>query len=185
MSGWADIAVPGNWQLQGFDDKPIYTNTHYPFTPNPPYVPEDNPTGCYRMDFDLDPAWAGREIFISFESVDSAFYLWINGQEVGYSQDSRLPAEFKITPFLRAGKNTLAAQVMRYSDGSYLEDQDFWLLSGIQRDVILYSKPKVSLRDFTVRTRLDDRWENAVLSVEAFIPRVPDMASYRVEADVI
>ena len=182
VSGWADIAVPGNWQLQGFDDKPIYTNTHYPFTPNPPYVPEDNPTGCYRMDFDLDPEWAGREIFISFESVDSAFYLWINGQEVGYSQDSRLPAEFKITPFLRAGKNTLAAQVMRYSDGSYLEDQDFWLLSGIQRDVILYSKPKVSLRDFTVRTRLDDRWENAVLSVEAFIPRVPDMASYRVEA---
>ena len=182
VSAWADIAVPGNWQLQGFDDKPIYTNTHYPFPPNPPYVPQENPTGCYRMDFELDPAWLGREIFISFESVDSAFYLWINGQEVGYSQDSRLPAEFNITECLRAGKNTVAAQVMRYSDGSYLEDQDFWLLSGIQRDVILYAKPKVFLRDFSVRTQLDDRWENAVFSIQAFIPRVADMASYQVEA---
>jgi len=179
---WANIAVPGNWQLLGFNDKPIYTNTHYSFDPNPPYAPKENPTGCYRQTFELDPAWLEREIFVSFESVDSAFYLWINGQQVGYSQDSRLPAEFNITAYLRSGQNTLAAQVMRYSDGSYLEDQDFWLLSGIQRDVILYSKPKMHLRDFTVRTLLDDRRENAVLEIEAFIPRVADMAGYQVEA---
>ena len=167
---WANIAVPGNWQLLGFDDKPIYTNTHYPFDPNPPFVPKENPTGCYRQSFKVDPAWLEREVFISFESVDSAFYLWINGQEVGYSQDSRLPAEFNITAYLRAGENTLAAQVMRYSDGSYLEDQDFWLLSGIQRDVILYSKPKMHLRDFTVRTLLDDRYEHAELAGRSLYP---------------
>ena len=182
VSAWANITVPGNWQLQGFDDKPIYTNTHYPFDPNPPFVPKENPTGCYRQVFSVDPAWSGREIFLSFESVDSAFYLWINGQEVGYSQDSRLPAEFNITSYVQAGENTLAAQVMRYSDGSYLEDQDFWLLSGIQRDVILYSKPAVYLRDFTVRTLLDDRYEHANLAVEAFIPRAADRTSYRVDA---
>ncbi len=182
VSSWAEIAVPGNWQLLGFDDKPIYTNTHYSFEPNPPYVPRENPTGCYRQNFTVDQSWMEREIFISFESVDAAFYLWINGQEVGYSQDSRLPAEFNITAFIRPGHNTLAAQVMRYCDGSYLEDQDFWLLSGIQRDVILYSKPKVHLRDFTVRTLLDDRYENAVLAIEAFIPRVANMSEYAVEA---
>lgn len=179
---WAEVAVPGNWQLQGFKDPPIYTNVHYPFPVNPPFVPAENPTGCYRQEFYLDSDWLEREIFLSFESVDSAFYLWINGQMVGYSQDSRLPAEFLISPYVRVGKNLLAAQVMRYSDGSYLEDQDFWLLSGIQRDVILYSKPRVHLRDFTVRTFLEDACDHATLAIEAFIPRLTDMAGYRVEA---
>ncbi|HEY9075290.1 MAG TPA: glycoside hydrolase family 2 TIM barrel-domain containing protein [Anaerolineaceae bacterium] len=186
-SGWAQIWVPGNWQLQpeamqGLDDKPIYTNVAYPFPANPPYPPRENPTGCYRQIFTLDPSWMGRNIYISFESVDSAFYLWVNGREVGYSQDSRLPAEFDLTPYLHAGENLLAVQVMRYCDGSYLEDQDFWLLSGIQRSVILYSKPKVHIRDFTVRTRLDDRYENALLTVETFIPRVAGMETFQVEA---
>ena len=90
-TGWADINVPGNWQLQGFDDIPIYTNVAYPFSPNPPYVPENNPTGCYRTKFYVDPTWLTRKIRLVFESVDSAFYVWINGQEAGYSQDSRLP----------------------------------------------------------------------------------------------
>ena len=182
ISGWSDIPVPGNWQLQGFDDIPMYTNVHYPFPANPPFVPEENPTGCYRTTFTVEPGWKDREIFLLFESVDSAFYIWVNGQEVGYSQDSRLPAEFDITPYVRSGQNTLAVQVMRYSDGSYLEDQDFWLLSGIQRDVILYSKPKVCLQDFTVRTLFDDRYENAELWVEAQITRKADMAAYTVEA---
>jgi beta-galactosidase len=186
-AGWSDIQVPGNWQLQGFADIPIYTNVNYPFPANPPFVPPENPTGCYRRAFTVDPGWAGREVFICFESVDAAFYLWVNGTLVGYSQDSRLPAEFDITPYLHFGlgpgdENLLAVQVMRYCDGSYLEDQDMWLLSGIQRAVNLYCKPKICLKDFTVRTLFDDRYEHAMLSIEAAISRVADRDSYRVEA---
>ncbi len=181
-SGWNEITVPGNWQLQGFDDKPIYTNVHYPFPPNPPFVPDENPTGCYRTTFTLDPGWLGRSVFLLFESVDAAFYLWVNGQEVGYSQGSRLPAEFDVTPHVREGKNTLAVQVMRFCDGSYLEDQDMWLMSGIQRDVVLYSKPWVCLQDFSVRTEFDSDYRDATLKIEAFITRVSDMAEYIVEA---
>jgi len=182
ISSWKNITVPGNWQLQGFNDIPIYTNVVYPFTPNPPFVPKDNPTGCYRHSFDLDAAWLGRKIFLVFESVDSAFYVWVNGQEVGYSQDSRLPAEFDVTPYVQAGENTLAVQVMRYSDGSYLEDQDMWLLSGIQRDVILYSKPPICLEDYIIRTGLDNRYEDATLSIDAQITTVTALSSYSVEA---
>ncbi len=193
VSAWPDLAVPGNWQLpaawkpehwqaQTFKDIPIYTNVHYPFEPNPPLVPCENPTGCYRTSFVLPDDWADRRVFILFESVDSAFYLWINGQEVGYSQDSRLPAEFEITAYVRPGQNTVAAQVMRYSDGFYLEDQDYWHLSGIQRDVIVYAKPPVYICDWTVRTRLDESYRDAILSIEAFIPRGPEMASFCVEA---
>ncbi|GAP07665.1 MAG TPA: glycoside hydrolase family 2 [Anaerolinea thermolimosa] len=181
-SGWEGIRVPGNWQLQGFADHPIYTNVKYPFTPNPPFVPEKNPTGCYRTRFEVPENWDGRRVFLLFEAVDSAFYVWVNGEMVGYSQDSRLPAEFDVTEFVKQGENQLAVQVMRYSDGSYLEDQDFWLMSGIQRDVILYSKPAVALEDFTVRTTFDDRYEDAELYVEAQITRVPWMSAYRVEA---
>jgi beta-galactosidase/beta-glucuronidase len=181
---WDDILVPGNWQLQdsGRHDRPIYTNVHYPFPPNPPFVPRENPTGCYRTTFNLDAGWHGREVFLLFESVDSALYLWVNGQKVGYSQGSRLPAEFGITPQLRAGPNTLAVQVMRYCDGSYLEDQDMWLMSGIQRDVILYSKARVCLRDYTVRTEFDSQYQDATLKIEARVSRVPDVAAYTVEA---
>ena len=182
VSGWADISVPGNWQLQGFDDIPIYTNVVYPFPPNPPFVPKENPTGCYRHSFTVDPSWLGRRIVLDFESVDSAFYVWVNGQQVGYSQDSRLPAEFDITQYVRVGQNTLAVQVMRYCDGSYLEDQDMWLLSGIQRDVILYSKPQICLEDYTVRTALDNRYEDATLYIDAQITTTPGHRAYSVEA---
>jgi beta-galactosidase/beta-glucuronidase len=186
-SAWADIAVPGNWQLQpqalaGFKDNPIYANVHYTFEPNPPYPPAENPTGCYRTVFNLDPAWQGRSVFLLFESVDSNLTLWINGLEVGYCQDSRLPAEFDITPYLRPGENVLAAQVMRYCDGSYLECQDFWRMSGIQRDVILYSKPSVCLEDFTVRTWFDDCYQDARLEVEARLTPNPALTQYTVEA---
>jgi beta-galactosidase len=182
VSGWDEIDVPGNWQLQGYDDLPIYANVHYPFPADPPRVPADNPTGCYRTTFTIDRSWARRRTFLCLESVDSACYVWVNGVEVGYSQGSRLPAEFEVTPYVRPGENTLAVQVMRYSDGSYLEDQDMWRLSGIQRDVILYSKPQVYLRDYQVRTCLDDAFEDAVLEIEACIPRVSEMGDYRVEA---
>lgn len=197
-SQWLDMAVPGNWQLQllnhpqagrlAFRDIPIYTNVAYPFPPNPPYVPAENPTGCYRTTFDLDGSWQGRTILIRFEAVDSAFYLWINGKKVGYSQDSRLPAEFDITKFVTPGENVLAVQVMRYSDGSYLEDQDMWLLSGIQREVILYSKPKVCIQDFTVQTWLDNRYTDATLHIETQVTSEPDatrapaVAGYQISA---
>ncbi len=181
LSGWANITVPGNWQLQGFDDIPIYTNVVYPFPPNPPFVPKENPTGCYRHVFTIDPSWSERQIYLLFESVDSAFYVWVNGQEVGYSQDSRLPAEFDVTPYVRVGENTVAVQVMRYSDGSYLEDQDMWLLSGIQRDVILYSKPHVALEDYLVRTLLDNRYEDGTLHIEAQITSVDGLSDWSIE----
>ncbi|KAG8391126.1 hypothetical protein BUALT_Bualt01G0155500 [Buddleja alternifolia] len=164
-SSWASIPVPSNWQMHGFD-RPIYTNVVYPFPFNPPKVPEDNPTGCYRTYFYLPKEWEGRRIFLHFEAVDSAFFAWVNGHPTGYrrplaskyeklisftvSQDSRLPAEFEITEFCHPcgsdQKNCLAVQVMRWSDGSYLEDQDHWWLSGIHRDVHLLAKPKVEVK---------------------------------------
>ncbi|HOS42617.1 MAG TPA: glycoside hydrolase family 2 TIM barrel-domain containing protein, partial [Armatimonadota bacterium] len=180
VAGWDDLPVPSNWQLFDYPDRPIYTNWHYPFPPNPPFVPAHNPTGCYRRAFTLPERWAGRETFLVLESVDSACYVWVNGTEVGYSQDSRLPAEFNITPYLRPGENTVAVQVMRYCDGTYLEDQDYWQMSGIQRDVFLYSKPAAHLRDFTVRTTFDADYRDATLYVAAYLSEVPDLEQYRV-----
>ncbi|MBN2047712.1 MAG: DUF4981 domain-containing protein [Anaerolineaceae bacterium] len=178
---WSPITVPGNWQIQGFDDPPIYTNVIYPFKVDPPFVPKENPTGCYWRSFSIPEAWSGRRTFLLFEAVDSAFYVWVNGQSVGYSQDSRLPAEFEITPFLRSGENHLAVQVMRYSDGSYLEDQDMWLLSGIQRDVILYNKPAVHIEDYFVHPQFDAAYQHATLRVDARIPRVDNMTDYTID----
>jgi beta-galactosidase len=181
---WAEILVPGNWQLQGFPDNPIYINTHYPFEPDPPFVAEKNPTGLYRTHFSIDPSWAGREIFLLFEAVDSNCTVWVNGIEVGYSQDSRLPAEFNITSFVHPGNNVLAVEVMRYCDGTYLECQDMWRMSGIQRDVILYSKPLAHIADYYIRTVFDSQYENASLIIETWIPRTPAMAGYSVKAEV-
>jgi beta-galactosidase/beta-glucuronidase len=183
-SEWATISVPGNWQLRGYD-RPIYTNVQYPFPIDDlPRVPEDdNPTGCYRRTFTLPREWDGRQIFLLFEGVDSAFHLWINGQMVGYSQGSRLPAEFNVTPYVHAGENTLAVRVYRWSDGSYLEDQDFWRLSGIYRDVYLWAAPPVHVRDFWVRTDLDEAYQDAVLKVRAKVWNYghEDVAGYSVE----
>jgi len=165
VEGWDTIPVPSNWQMLGYD-KPIYTNVTYPFHANPPRVPHDgNPTGSYRRSFELPDAWKGREIFLVFEGVDSAVYVWVNGVIVGYSQGSRLPAEFDITPFVRSSENVLAVQVYRWSDGSYLEDQDMWRLSGIYRDVYLFCTPKIHVRDFFVTTELDRRCVDATLRV--------------------
>ncbi|MEQ8516802.1 MAG: beta-galactosidase, partial [Chromatocurvus sp.] len=136
----ATIAVPGNWQLQGHDH-PIYTNVRYPFPCKPPYVPEDNPTGCYVREFDWSDVHQDEQLRVCFDGVNSAFYLWCNGEFLGYSQDSRLPAEFDLSACVKPGKNRLQAMVLRWSDGSYLEDQDMWWLSGIYRDVYLLSKP--------------------------------------------
>ncbi|XP_051122924.1 uncharacterized protein LOC127245866 [Andrographis paniculata] len=171
-SSWSTIPVPSNWQMHGFD-KPIYTNVVYPFPLNPPKVPEENPTGCYRTYFDIPKEWEGRRIFLHFEGVDSAFFAWVNGCPTGYSQDSRLPAEFEITDFCRPcgseEKNCLAVQVMRWSDGSYLEDQDHWWLSGIHRDVLLLSKPKVFIADYFFKSSLAEDFSYADIQVEVKI----------------
>ena len=162
---WDPITVPGNWTMQGYD-KPIYTNVQMPIPPDPPWVPqEDNPTGLYRHTFTVPEQWRERQLFISFEGVESAFYLWVNGRFVGYSQGSRLPAEFDLTSFVQPGQNQLAAMVIRWSDGSYLEDQDHWWMAGIYRDVYLYATPKVNIRDYFVRTELDEEYHDATLQV--------------------
>jgi beta-galactosidase len=169
VSDWKHIPVPSMWQLQGYGI-PRYLNTRYAFKADPPHVPTDyNPIGLYRTEFTVPADWERRQVFLHFEGVDSAFYLWINGQEVGYSQGSMTPAEFRITPYLRPGENILAAQVIRWSDGSYLECQDMWRLSGIFRDVYLFSTPTVHLRDFFVRSYLDGQNRDAVLSVVAML----------------
>jgi beta-galactosidase len=171
-SGWSDIRVPGNWELQGFG-VPIYTDTEYPFPADPPNVPvQDNPVGSYRRTFRLPEAWSGRRVFLHFGGVRSAFYVWVNGEMVGYSQGSKTPAEFDITDFVQeSGTNSLAVEVYRYSDGSYLEDQDYWKISGIERDVYLVCRPQVYVRDFFVKGALDSEYTDGLLSVEAEIFR--------------
>ncbi len=147
---------------------PIYVNIRYPFSPtDPPRIPhDDNPVGSYRREFEMPADWAGRQVFLHFAGVESAFYLWMNGEKVGYSQGSRTPAEFNVTRFLKPGANLVAVEVYRWCDGSYLEDQDFWRLSGIFRSVFLYSTPNLHVRDFEVITDLDERYEDAQLKVK-------------------
>jgi len=176
---WELTPVPSNWELQpGFTEKgvnkydpPVYSNITYPFDiSNLPAVPaDDNPTGCYRTLFTVPENWAGRQIFLTFDGVDSAFHLWVNGQAVGYSQDSRTPAEFNITSYLQPGENLLAVRVYRWSAGSYLEDQDYWRLSGIYRDVYLWSTPTLHIRDFATETELAGDYRDAVLRVRATV----------------
>ncbi|MBN1670723.1 MAG: DUF4981 domain-containing protein [Kiritimatiellae bacterium] len=164
---WGDITVPGNWTMQGYD-KPIYTNVKMPIPCDPPHVPQaDNPTGLYRRTFTVPGAWKGRRVFAVFGGVESAFYLYVNGREVGFSKDSRLPAEFDITACLRRGRNVLAAKVIRWSDASYLEDQDHWWMAGIYRDACLVAVPPVHIRDFFVQTDLDGEYRDAMLRVTA------------------
>jgi beta-galactosidase len=169
VSAWHDLPVPSVWELHGYGI-PIYTNSRYPFPANPPHIPHDyNPVGSYRTEFENPSGWEGRQVFLHFDGVMSAFYLWINGQKVGYSEDSMTPAEFNITRYLRPGKNVLAAEVYRWSDGSYLEDQDTWRYSGIYRDVYLFSTPSVHLRDFFLQSDFDEQYHDAVFKVTATI----------------
>ena len=184
---WKPIKVPTNWEMQGFG-QPIYTNSKHPWGDNNyPLIPkENNPVGVYKKTFTLPEAWKEMKVRIHFGGVSSAFYLWINGQKVGYSQDSRLPAEFDLTPYLKAGTNTLLAQVFRWSDGSYLESQDHWRLSGIHRDVMLIAEPKVSISDFFVKTDLDDRYINGTLEVRPKIdaPASKDLKDWQLSAQL-
>ncbi|MFR9554232.1 MAG: glycoside hydrolase family 2 TIM barrel-domain containing protein [Rikenellaceae bacterium] len=178
---WAPIDVPSNWEMKGYG-QPIYTNITYPFTPNildpnlkytwigpqppmPPYIYRDNPVGSYYRDFEVPEGWGDGSIILHFGGVTSAFYVWVNGEMVGYSQDSCLAAEFDVTNYVKEGRNRVAVQVFRWSDGSYLEDQDMWRLSGIHREVMLLYQPKVSINDYFVRTTLDDTYANARMEI--------------------
>ena len=179
-AGWGTMPVPASWQMHGFD-VPIYTNIIYPFpqdpskAPAPPY--EFNPVGSYRMTFNVPPNWKGRQVLLHFDGVDSAFYAWVNGKKIGYSEDSRTPAEFDITAHLKAGSNLLAVEVYRFSDGAYLEDQDMWRMSGIFRDVYLWATPEQHLRDFEVKTNLDDQYRDATVVVKASLANSSEKAA--------
>ncbi len=174
-STWDTIAVPANWEMKGYG-RPIYTNTTYPFFNNYPYINHsDNPVGHYIKTFTIDDSWSEKDIILHFGGVSSAFYVWVNGAFVGYSEDSKLPSEFDITKHVKIGENKIAVQVYRWCDGSYLEDQDHWRLSGIERDVYIQALPKVRLSDFYIRTKLDDNYQDALLQIRPkFVVNLPD-----------
>ena len=173
-STWATIPVPSNWEMHGYGI-PIYTNILYPHPANPPLIPHDNnPVGSYRTPFTVPDTWAGKHVFLHFEGVLSAFYLWVNGTKVGYSQESFTGAEFDITPYLKKGSNLLAVEVYRWCDGSYLEDQDMWRLSGIFRDVFLYATPTARVRDLWVDPRLDDLYTHGIVKITATVQNLGD-----------
>ena len=166
VSGWDDIPVPSNWEREGHG-YPIYINVPYPFEIDEPNVPiEDNPVGSYRRDFSVPDAWGDEEIFLQFGAVSSAFYVWINGDYVGYSEGSKTSSEFRVTDHVRPGNNSIAVEVYRWSTGSYLEDQDFWSLSGIQRDVSLYARPQTRVRDFFVHAGLGNDYRDGTFELE-------------------
>ncbi|MFA6449105.1 MAG: glycoside hydrolase family 2 TIM barrel-domain containing protein [bacterium] len=196
VSGWKEIPVPSNVEMFGYG-KPIYSNATYPFARNAPKVtdkPADpswtankdrNPVSSYRRTFTLPTAWKNRETFVVFDGVASAFYLWINGEKVGYSEDSRLPAEFNITKYLKPGENIIAAEVYRWSDGSYMEDQDFWRMSGIFRKVTLVSRASLYIRDFFAHPVLEADYKNANLNLTVKVRNESSKAApASVEADL-
>ena len=165
FSKWNTIDVPSNWEMRGYGT-PIYTNSVYPFFSDFPYINHsDNPVGHYIKTFEIDDSWSEKDIILHFGGVSSAFYVWVNGEFVGYSEDTRLPSEFDITKHLRKGENKIAVKVYRWCDGSYLEAQDHWRMSGIEREVYLKAVPKVRLSNFFVRTNFDDNYENALLQI--------------------
>ncbi|KAG2415026.1 hypothetical protein HFD88_006216 [Aspergillus terreus] len=166
---WDDIIVPGVWQLQGYG-RPHYTNIDYPFPVTPPNISYVNPTGSYWREFEVPADWDGQQIRLRYEGVDSAFHVWVNGEEVGYSQGSRNPSEFDITDYLVSGeKNTLATRVYQWSDGSYIEDQDQWWLSGIFRDVYLVPFPQSAITDFDVVPDVADDFKSGTLKVNVTV----------------
>jgi beta-galactosidase len=187
VSGWKKIEVPGNWEMKGYD-KPIYKSAVYPFRPvNPPHVPKDyNGVGCYQRSFTIPANWKNMNITLHFGGVSSGFKVWLNGKFLGYGEDSFLPSEFNITPYLQDGENILSVWVIRWSDGSFLEDQDHWRLSGIQREVLLLAEPKLRIADFHWQAKLDKDYKDAVFSVR---PRLDNFTGgnvkgYRVKAQL-
>jgi len=178
-SSWPDIKVPGNWELQGFGT-PIYINQGYEFKPRnpvPPSLPEANTLGIYRRETDIPADWLNRDIYLHIAGAKSGVYVYINGQEVGYNEDSKNPAEFLINKYIKEGKNTVALKIFRWSTGSYLECQDFWRISGIERDVFLWSQPKTAISDFKVISTLDDSYNNGIFELSINVKNTNKSAS--------
>ncbi len=187
-AGWDDIPVPSNWEMKGYG-VPIYVNIPYEWTtrPKPPEVPKaHNPVGSYRRSFKVPAGWSNKQIYIHFGAVKSAFYLWVNGKKVGYSQGSKTPAEFNITSYVKEGENMVAVEVYRWSDGSWLECQDFWRISGIEREVRLEARPGVHIQDFFCRTGLTKNYTNGImdLEVEVSAPGGGSVKDYLVDAQL-
>ena len=187
-AAWTDIDVPSSWQVWGVNhgkswDKPLYCNVAYPFSYNestysvmasrPSWFTYNssmpNPVGTYRKTFTLPDSWDGRDVYVRFNGVGHGYYLWINGERVGYSEDSYLPSEFNITSYLNKGENTIALQVFRFTSGSFLECQDYWRLTGIQRHCFLWSAPKSQIRDYFFTTDLDNSYTNAKANVKVYL----------------
>jgi len=185
INDWSDIQVPGHWELQGFGT-PIYTDEEYPFTPNPPKVPKKfNPVGSYVKQFDLPEKWDGKQIFLHFGSVRSAMYVWLNGQKVGYSQGSKTPMEFDITEYVKAKDNKLSLQILRFSDGSYLEGQDYWKMSGIERDVFLYCIEDIQIWDYFVETDLVKFYKDGVVNINVDLKNYSEIHDKNLKMDFV
>jgi beta-galactosidase len=187
VSGWKKISVPSSWEMQGYD-KPIYKSAVYPFRPvNPPHVPKDyNGIGCYQKTFTVPANWKNMNVTLHFGGVSSAYKLWINGKFAGYAEDSFLPSEFNITPYLQDGENVISVWVIRWSDGSFLEDQDQWRMSGIHREVYLHAESSLRIADFFYQTKLDKNYKDVLLSIRPRIENLTgkDMPGYVLKAQV-
>lgn len=180
---WNEITVPSNWELQGFG-LPIYTNIIYPFPKNPPFVGNDNPVGTYRKKFTVPDTWKDKQVILQFGSITGCAFIYVNGQKVGMSKVSKTAAEFNISAYLKKGENLLAVQVFRWHDGSYLEDQDFWRLTGIERDVFLYALPSVSIWDFHLKADLDASYKDGVFSSDIILRKFKNVQLKEVNVQV-
>ncbi|MEP3838660.1 MAG: glycoside hydrolase family 2 TIM barrel-domain containing protein [Algibacter sp.] len=166
LKGWDTISVPSNWEMKGYG-VPIYVNRIYAFPTNPPYIPHNiNNVGSYKRDFEISEDWDGKDVYLHFAGVSGAMYVWVNGQKVGYNEGSKTAAEFNITDVVKTGKNNVSVQVLRWSDASYMEDQDFWRISGIERDVYVYASNKITLRDFRVVSDLENNYKDGVFNAK-------------------
>jgi beta-galactosidase len=183
---WDNTDVPSNWQMKRYDDPPIYVNITYPFKNDPPKIPHGaNPVGSYKRSFRIPSGWKDKEIFLHFGAVSSFFYVWVNEQLVGFSKDSKTPAEFIITKYIKKGSNSLSVEVYRWSDGSYLEDQDFWRMSGIQRTVFLHARPKTYINDFFAIGDLENNYKDGKLDASVLLgTNTEDRNEYIVEASL-
>lgn len=199
LGGWDSIEVPSNWEMKGFGI-PIYVNIGYGFSQSkplqvdqkegfqkimPPHIPhEENPVGSYKRKFTIPDTWDGKDIYLHFGGVSGAMYVWVNGKKVGYNEGSKTPAEFKITNYIVKGDNQIAVQVLKYSDASYMEDQDFWRLSGIERDVYLYAKAPLSMYDFTLVGDLTADYKDGIFNLDVDLENVKDKADYQLEVQL-
>ncbi len=184
-STWDDIDVPSCWEMKGYGYA-NYSNSTYPFPNDPPYISTPNPTGCYLRSFSLPEGWDGKRIIVRFGGVYSGFYLWVNGEMVGYAEDSCLPSEFDISEFVNQGENMIAVKAMKWSDGSYLEDADHWRMAGIHREVMLMAIPKVSLYDFGIRTQIDIKNNRARVMIrpEVVNSKDDDLTGWKLSAQL-